>query len=157
MFLISPLEHNARVLTVYSGFFGHGEMQKEFEDAAFALQPGQVSGVVETASGVHLIQRYALIGQIRSFGRISANTMEQCPVIYRLSTRSINDRQTWFSWSLFSGFGNSWVGTDGIGTISERQNGLSLYKELFWYSLQFPVSTLAAHLWLIVLGDLVKS
>lgn len=47
----------------YSGFFGHGEMQKEFEDAAFALQPGQVSGVVETASGVHLIQRYALIPQ----------------------------------------------------------------------------------------------
>lgn len=42
----------------FSGFFGHGEMQKEFEDAAFALEPGQVSSVVETASGVHLIQRY---------------------------------------------------------------------------------------------------
>lgn len=40
------------------GFFGRGEMQKEFEDAAFALQPGQVSEVVETASGVHLIERY---------------------------------------------------------------------------------------------------
>ncbi|RAH70450.1 peptidylprolyl isomerase ESS1 [Aspergillus aculeatinus CBS 121060] len=39
------------------GFFGRGEMQKEFEDAAFALQPGQVSGIVETASGVHLIER----------------------------------------------------------------------------------------------------
>ncbi|KAF9886566.1 hypothetical protein FE257_011338 [Aspergillus nanangensis] len=39
------------------GMFGHGDMQKEFEDAAFALQPGQVSGIVETASGVHLIER----------------------------------------------------------------------------------------------------
>ena len=41
------------------GFFGRKEMQKEFEDAAFALKPGEMSGVVETASGVHLIERYA--------------------------------------------------------------------------------------------------
>ncbi|OJD18359.1 hypothetical protein AJ78_01603 [Emergomyces pasteurianus Ep9510] len=40
------------------GFFGRGEMQAEFEEAAFALKPGEVSGIVETASGVHLIERY---------------------------------------------------------------------------------------------------
>lgn len=39
------------------GYFGKGDMQKEFEEAAFALQPGQISSVVETASGLHLIQR----------------------------------------------------------------------------------------------------
>jgi peptidyl-prolyl cis-trans isomerase NIMA-interacting 1 len=39
------------------GYFGRGDMQKPFEDAAFALQPGEISGVVETASGLHLIQR----------------------------------------------------------------------------------------------------
>ena len=39
------------------GFFGHGDMQKEFEEAAFALNKGEVSGMVDTASGLHLIQR----------------------------------------------------------------------------------------------------
>lgn len=32
-------------------------MQKAFENAAFTLQPGQVSDIVETDSGLHLIQR----------------------------------------------------------------------------------------------------
>lgn len=40
------------------GYFGKGDMQKEFEDAAFGLNPGEISGIVETASGLHLIERY---------------------------------------------------------------------------------------------------
>ena len=43
---------------MYRGFFKAGDMQKEFEHAAFALKPGEMSGIVDTASGVHLIERY---------------------------------------------------------------------------------------------------
>eukprot|EP01102_Stenamoeba_stenopodia_P004605 TRINITY_DN1490_c0_g1_i2.p1 TRINITY_DN1490_c0_g1~~TRINITY_DN1490_c0_g1_i2.p1 ORF type:complete len:156 (+),score=31.20 TRINITY_DN1490_c0_g1_i2:41-508(+) len=41
------------------GFFGRGSMQKPFEDAAFGLSVGQMSGVVDTDSGVHIILRTA--------------------------------------------------------------------------------------------------
>ncbi|KAL7472481.1 hypothetical protein ACHAXS_012829 [Conticribra weissflogii] len=41
------------------GFFGRGMMQKPFEDASFGLAVGQMSGIVSTDSGYHLIYRIA--------------------------------------------------------------------------------------------------
>ncbi|EEQ31646.1 peptidyl-prolyl cis-trans isomerase ssp-1 [Microsporum canis CBS 113480] len=60
------------------GFFGRGEMQAEFEQAAFALKVGQVSDIVETASGVHLIERYATL----FVSLYSLLTVIQRPIIY---------------------------------------------------------------------------
>lgn len=41
------------------GAFKRGEMQQPFEDAAFALKVEEISKIVETESGLHLILRVA--------------------------------------------------------------------------------------------------
>ena len=41
------------------GEFGRGAMQKPFEDATFSLGVGEMSGVVSTDSGYHIILRTA--------------------------------------------------------------------------------------------------
>lgn len=38
------------------GLFSKGQLDPDFENAAFALQPGQVSGVVKTQYGYHIIK-----------------------------------------------------------------------------------------------------
>jgi peptidyl-prolyl cis-trans isomerase NIMA-interacting 1 len=41
------------------GYFGRGEMQPEFENAAFKLNVGEISPIVSSQSGLHLIERIA--------------------------------------------------------------------------------------------------
>lgn len=41
------------------GFFGKGQMQPSFEEAAYGLNVGELSDVIESDSGVHIVLRTA--------------------------------------------------------------------------------------------------
>jgi peptidyl-prolyl cis-trans isomerase D len=59
-------------------FFGRGAMVKPFEDAAYAMQPGEVSNVVETDFGYHLIKLDAVRGGTKkSFDEVRAEITEE--------------------------------------------------------------------------------
>ena len=53
------------------GVFEQGQMVPEFEKAVLALKPGEISGVVETQYGYHIIRRDALQkGSVRPFAEV---------------------------------------------------------------------------------------
>ncbi len=71
------------------GFFGHGMMVKPFDDAAFKLMVGEVSGLVQSDFGFHIIKLLAV-----KEGKTPALDTVKSTIAQRLKVQKAEDRFT---------------------------------------------------------------
>ncbi len=73
-----------------SGYsFGHGEMVPEFEAASFDLDYGEISDIVETSYGYHIIKRYVGLAEFENYIVDQKNIVKNMEYIDNLSIKEV--------------------------------------------------------------------
>ena len=73
-----------------SGYsFGHGEMVPEFEAASFALDYDEISDIVETSYGYHIIKRYVGLAEFENYIVEQKNIIKNMEYIDNLSIKEV--------------------------------------------------------------------
>jgi peptidyl-prolyl cis-trans isomerase C len=75
------------------GFFGRGRMVPQFEEAAFALKDGEISAVVETQFGYHIIKRIAS----KPAGQMAFADVQEQLKKYLVQQKSSTEVNKWIS------------------------------------------------------------
>lgn len=95
------------------GVFGRGAMVKPFEDAVFSLRPGEISGIVESEFGYHIIKLTEVLGQQHSFDELKGNIRAE--LLYQKALAKFAEQAEHFSNLVYEQFDSLQPAAEALG------------------------------------------
>ncbi len=123
------------------GSFGRGMMVKPFEQAVFSMKPGQISDLVQSDFGYHIIKLIDITGQGQSFD--SMKTQIRAELLYQKALNKFSEDAESFSNMVYEQSGSLKPTADKLGLQTQNtewisfQEGAKLFKNDKLMSLVF--------------------
>lgn len=105
------------------GVFGRGAMVKPFEDAAFAMKTGEVSDLVQSEFGYHIIKLTEIQGQAQGFDSVKPQIKAE--LMYQKALSKFSEQAENFSNMVYEQSGSLKPAADAFGLQIQTSDWLS--------------------------------
>ena len=105
------------------GTFGRGSMVKPFEDAVFSMKPGDVSGLVQSDFGYHIIKLSEIVGQGQGFDALKPQIRAE--LMYQKALAKFSEQAESFSAMVYEQSTSLQPAADAYGIPVQKTEWLS--------------------------------
>ena len=105
------------------GTFGRGAMVKPFEDAAFSMKAGDISGLVQSDFGYHIIKLNEIVGQGQGFDALKPQIRAE--LMYQKALAKFSEQAEGFSTMVYEQSSSLQPAADAYGIPVQKTEWLS--------------------------------
>ena len=105
------------------GTFARGAMVKPFEEAVFSMRPGEVSGLVQSDFGYHIIKLNEVVGQAQGFDALKSQIRAE--LMYQKALAKFSEQAEAFSAMVYEQSNSLQPAADAYGVPVQKTEWLS--------------------------------